>query len=282
MRDAAYGATVAKRQLSRELSTLRVATGYTANQVCDRLSWGRGKVNRIEANQWRRPEMSDIRDLLRLYDVPPDGRRRMEELAGRARARAWWRDYNDVFTNEFPGFEADASLIGVYMPLVLPGLLQTPAYMDAFMEAGQMSPEWRDRAREARLRRQEILDRDDGRAPELVAVITEASLMYEWGTREDRRAQIQHLVELGQRDGVEIRVLRFADGPHPGMNSLINLFEFADGPPIIFLETDVAIQELDDEKAVAANRETFQRIREAALDPQGTSMYLKGLAENLA
>lgn len=89
MRDAAYGATVAKRQLSRELSTLRVATGYTANQVCDRLSWGRGKVNRIEANQWRRPEMSDIRDLLRLYDVPPDGRRRMEELAGRARARAW-------------------------------------------------------------------------------------------------------------------------------------------------------------------------------------------------
>ena len=37
------------------------------------------------------------------------------------------------------------------------------------------------RALEARLRRQEILDRADGTAPQLTAVITEASLLYRWG-----------------------------------------------------------------------------------------------------
>jgi len=71
MTDDAYGATIAKRRLSRRLAELRVATGYTANHVCDILNWGRGKVGRFEANQWKRPEMSDIRDLLRIYDVSP-------------------------------------------------------------------------------------------------------------------------------------------------------------------------------------------------------------------
>ena len=76
MSDDAYGATVAKRRLSRQLLQLRVKRGYTANHVCDMLNWGRGKVGRFEANQWKRPEMSDIRDLLRIYSVDAGGARR--------------------------------------------------------------------------------------------------------------------------------------------------------------------------------------------------------------
>jgi hypothetical protein len=34
----AYGATVAKRRLSRRLTEFRVARGYTANHVCDMLN----------------------------------------------------------------------------------------------------------------------------------------------------------------------------------------------------------------------------------------------------
>ena len=73
MSDDAYGATVAKRRLSQRLTELRVTTGYTANHVCDILNWGRGKVGRFEANQWKRPEMSDIRDLIRIYEVEGGG-----------------------------------------------------------------------------------------------------------------------------------------------------------------------------------------------------------------
>src|SRR6266566_657446 len=128
MTDEAYGATVAKRRLSRRLLQLRVQSGYTANHVCDMLNWGRGKVGRFEANQWKRPEMSDIRDLLRIYGVGEDEREQLEDLAIQSRARPWWRDYSDIFENEFPGFENDASRIRVFMPLVLPGLLQTQDY----------------------------------------------------------------------------------------------------------------------------------------------------------
>jgi Helix-turn-helix domain len=69
MSDDAYGATVAKRRLSRRLAELRADTGYTANHVSDILNWGRGKVGRFEANQWKRPEMSDIRDLVRICGI---------------------------------------------------------------------------------------------------------------------------------------------------------------------------------------------------------------------
>src|ERR1039457_7227084 len=105
MSDDAYGATVAKRRLSRRLTELRVARGYTANHVCDMLNWGRGKVVRFEANQWRRPEMSDIRDLLRIYGVDVAEQEELEELGMKARVRPWWRDFPEIFDNEFPGFE---------------------------------------------------------------------------------------------------------------------------------------------------------------------------------
>lgn len=280
---AAYGATVAKRRLSRRLRELREETGITANQVCDRLSWGRGKVGRFEANTWKRPELSDIRDLLRIYRVTDDERRELEEVAMQARARAWWRDFGDVFGDtEFPGFESDASRISLYMPLILPGLLQTPAYTEAQMGVGAHPPAWRKRALQARQRRQEILDRADGTAPELVAVITEASLLYRWGTAEDRRAQVASLVELSRRAGVELRLLRFEDGPHPGMCGPINVFDFpCSEPPAVYLETDFSIQEVSSQDDVKAYIQTFGRIREAALDAPATTALLKELADSL-
>ena len=193
MGDDAYGATVAKRRLARRLAELRGNTGYTANHVCDILNWGRGKVGRFEANQWKRPEMSDIRDLIRIYEVEGEERDEIEELAVCCRVRPWWRDYGEIFDNEFPGYENDASSIRCYMPLVLPGLLQTPAYAEALLKTGPRSPGWRRKAVEARLRRQEILDRPGGTAPFLSVVITEASLLFRWGMHEDRRELIEHL-----------------------------------------------------------------------------------------
>lgn len=280
---AAYGATIAKRRLSRRLRELREETGFTANQVCDRLSWGRGKVGRFEANTWKRPELSDIRDLLRVYHVTDAERRELEELAIQARERAWWREYGDVFGDtEFPGFETDAARISLYMPLILPGLLQTPAYTEAQMGVGAHPPVWRRRALQARQRRQEILEREDGTAPDLVAVITEASLLYRWGTGADRRAQVARLVELSRRAHIELRLLRFEDGPHPGMCGPINVFDFPGAePPAVYLETDFAIQEVSSQDDIDAYIQTFGRIRAAALDAPATTAYLKKLAETL-
>jgi len=282
MSDDAYGATVAKRRLSRRLTDLRMATGYTANHVCDILNWGRGKVGRFEANQWKRPEMSDIRDLVRIYEIDGPERDEIEELAVRSRVRPWWREYGEIFDNEFPGYENDATSIRVYMPLVLPGLLQTASYMEAQFKSGPRPPAWRRRAIEARLRRQEILERSDHTVARLSVVITEASLLYRWGMHGDRREQIEHLAEMSKRRNVELRIQRFDDGPPTGLFSMVNIFGFPDGEPsLVFVETDYSIEEMSAPEAVRGYIQSFERACDAALEPGDTTVYLEKLAKRM-
>ena len=281
MSDDAYGATAAKRRLSLRLTQLRQASGHTANHVCDLLDWGRGKVGRFEANQWKRPEMSDIRDLLRAYGVSAAEAEELEQLASQARARPWWRDYADVFENEFPGFENDASQIRTFMPLVLPGLLQTREYMEVVLRAGSRAPSFIRRASEARLRRQEILDRPET-APQFRAVITEASLMYRWGSKGDRREQIEHLAVVSRKPNVDLRIQRFADGPPTGMHSMVNIFDLpGDDSHLVYIETDVAIHEVSKKEEVESYIHGFSRAQDAALEPGDTTAYLKYMAEQL-
>jgi len=281
MSDDAYGSTVAKRRLSRRLTELRRASGHTANHVCDLLDWGRGKVGRFEANHWKRPEMSDIRDLLRVYGVDDEEREELEALAMQARIKPWWRDYSDVFENEFAGFENDAVQIRVYMPLLVPGLLQTRDYAEAVLRVAPKPPIWRERATEARMRRQRILDRTDPTAPKLVAVITEASLMYRWGTKSERREQIDYLVKAADHPNVELRIQRFDDGPPTGL-SMVNIFGFPkDEPPIVFVETDYSVEEVSAVDAVHGYIQSFERACDTALEPEDTTVYLEKLAKRM-
>ncbi|HLJ98585.1 MAG TPA: helix-turn-helix transcriptional regulator [Streptosporangiaceae bacterium] len=283
MADDAYGCTIAKRRLARLLCEAREGTGYTANNVCDILNWGRGKVGRFEANQWKRPEMSDIRDLIRIYEVSEESREEIEELAVKARARPWWRDVPEIFdSSEFPGYENDAATIRLFMPLLVPGLLQTLEYTEAILRSGPRPPLFRRKALDSRQRRQEILNRTDGTAPTVSAVITEASLLYHWGDRHDRRDQVERLLELGKRPNVTLRLQRFDDGPPVGLVSMINIFGFrGDEPPLVFVETDYAIEEVSKAEAVNHYIESFERASDAALEPVATIGYLERMAERL-
>jgi hypothetical protein len=70
--------------------------------------------------------------------------------------------------------------------------------------------------------------------------------------------------------------LRFAGGPHPGMSSVINIFDFPDDqdPSLVYLENDTGIQEVTRVDEVSAYRDTFTRIRDAALPPAATRAHL--------
>jgi Domain of unknown function (DUF5753) len=82
-------------------------------------------------------------------------------------------------------------------------------------------------------------------------------------------AQIAHLAQVSRRPGAELRILRLAGGPHPGMSSVINIFDFPDDqdPSLVYLEKDTGIQEVTRADEVSAYRDTFTRVRDAALPP---------------
>lgn len=281
----AYGAIVAKRRLARRLREMRERAGLDPPTVDDQLGWRRGRLARMERNERRLPDPSQVRDLARIYGADEAERAELDDLGRLARERPWWRSYEDVFGpgNEFAGFENDAARISVYVPEMIPGLLQTMGYTEALLATGVRSPQWQVRALAARRRRQQILDRTDGTVPRLTAVITEGSLLYNWGSSEDRQAQVRHLITMSRRPSIELRLLRFADGPYTGVVSPVNIFDFPDDeePAVVYMETDIGLQEVTKADEVSYYRGAFARIREAALVPAATRNHLEQLAGTL-
>ncbi len=280
--DEAYGATIAKWRLALLLAELRRDRGLTASQVCAGLGWGRGKLGRFEMNQWKRPELSDIRDLLRLYQVGRNERNRITELALLARRRPWWRDYGDVFSTEYPGFENDAQQIRIYLPLLVPELFQTPRYAQTHADPICQSPHWRRRFVEATVARQRILLRTGRTAPSVAAVITEAALRYNWGTRDERREQIVRLAELAARPTFEIRLHPFAAGPQPEPPGPVCQLRFGSGDAdLIFVDAGRAMTLVTDPEHAKAHAERLARALRRSWDPVATVAHLTWMAESL-
>jgi hypothetical protein len=280
--DGAYGATIAKRRLAMILVGLRLERGLTASKVCAGLGWGRGKLGRFEMNQWKRPELSDIRDLLRLYQVGPREQHRIVRLALLARHRPWWREYGDIFSTEYPGFENDARQITVFLPLSVPPLLQTRAYTQAHADRLCRSVRWRDRLVEATAGRQRILLRAGQLAPTMAAVITEAALYYNWGTCAERREQIAHLAMLAARPNIEIRLYPFEAGPHPEPLGPICHLRFDSGDPdLVFLDNALATTLVTEPAHAQVHEEHLALAHQRASDPATTRAYLIRLAGSL-
>src|SRR5690349_11953405 len=70
--DKSYGAIIAKRRLVSRLAAMRKPTGLRLGEVNEKLGWERGRVDRFERNEWRKPDLSAIRDLARIYEASQD------------------------------------------------------------------------------------------------------------------------------------------------------------------------------------------------------------------
>ncbi len=235
--------TVKRRRLSHVLRELRQAAELTATEAAKRLEWDPSKVARMERNQWKLPNVHDIRLLLDLYGVTDERQRdALINLAREARQRGWWADYEDVFRSSLPDFEAGASLIRTYEALIVPGLLQTAAYAGAVWRAGQVLDEQADhvieRHVEARLTRQKILARES--PPELLAVIDEAALARAVGGPKVMEEQLQHLIKMAARPNVTVQVLPNSVGAHAAMIGGFMILDFpspVDDPSLVYMET---------------------------------------------
>src|ERR1700761_2562774 len=126
------GPVVGSAILRAELARLRRDKGQTQEQVARRLEWSPSKLIRIEGGRSGLTKV-DLDALLSVYEATPE-RTRLQELNRAARERGWWdankNDFNPEYLN-FIGYEAGASFIR-QIALVIPGLLQTPEYAEAW------------------------------------------------------------------------------------------------------------------------------------------------------
>nr|MDT0661066.1 helix-turn-helix transcriptional regulator [Micromonospora sp. DSM 115978] len=137
-----------------------------------------------------------------------EARGELVSSAQRARGEAvapWLRPWRDN--------EERAVLVRAFEHSVVPGLLQTEAYMRKIISAGPHTPDQIEEAVGIRLARQAAtLQRPN--PLELSVILGEAVLRH--GESAILKEQLEYLVDIGHRPNVHIRVVPFAGGLHGG------------------------------------------------------------------
>jgi transcriptional regulator with XRE-family HTH domain len=276
--------TVRRRRLSAELVRLREQAGLSVEEAGRRLEWSRGRLNKMEANKWTRPDLGNIRALLDLYSVSDQAQREaILALARQSREKGWWAKYQDIWRGSLPGFEAEASVINTYENLRVPGLFQTADYATAMFKGSQVLGDDQIRRRvEARLARQGVLRGET--PPTLWTVIDEAALTKAVGGPAVMRNQLQHIIEVGARPNVFVQVLPDSIGAHAAMDGPFTILDFPEqgDQSIVYIETATSDLYLETREELARYRLIFDLIRSSALSPDSSMTYLAKLIERLS
>lgn len=268
---------VGRRQLAHDLRRLRASSGRTIDDVARHLECSAAKVSRMETGAVR-VGLSDLRAVLELYGVVGAERDLLLALARQSRLRGWWHEFADVVppgSETFYGLEHGAATIGQHSTSLVPGLLQTPDYARALVDAAPGVPEpVRRRRVELRLRRGRLLERS--RPPELTVVLDEAVLHRRIGGAAVLAGQIAHLLAAAQRPHVRLQVLPFAAGAHPAAGVSFTVFGFADAgeTPVVFREQLDANSFLDRPDDVAGYSAALAEAARVAADPDRSRALL--------
>jgi transcriptional regulator with XRE-family HTH domain len=267
-------APVQRRRLRSELRRARQEAGLTQKDVAEALEWSLSKLIRIEAGAVG-ISTTDLRALLQHYGV--NDAEVVDHILNLARAgkeqRGWWTTYRDVISQQFLtflGHENSASVILMFQPLLIPGLLQDEEYARALYRSSHESATSKRVEELVRLRlhrQEELFERPD--PPEMVFVIDEAALRRWVGGRDVMRHQLRRLKGEALRDNVTVDVVPFTAGGHPGLFGPFVILEFADerDEDILFLENvrgDGGDIFRDEQMEIAPYRETFAQLRDLA------------------
>lgn len=205
-------------------------------------------------------------------------------LARAARERSWWSGYREIISSQFFQFleyEAAASIIRNFEPLLVPGLLQTEEYAIAATRrlGDRFAEEHGDSLLELRMRRQDLLDRSD--PPLVFFILDEAVIRRVVGGKAVMHSQLRHLIDMADRPNLTIEVISFDAGIHPGMAGSFVIHEFPDAADddVLYLEGQGGVVKQDSVDEISSYRETFEQLREASLGPEGSAAYLRNLAE---
>jgi transcriptional regulator with XRE-family HTH domain len=273
--------TVRRILLGSLLRRLRESKGISMREAGYHIRATESKISRLETGKVSFKER-DVDDLLTFYGVV-DGRERDQvlDLVREANAQGWWHTFGEVLPSWFEAFiglESAASVVRSYDVQFIPGLLQSPEYIDAVLSANraQTAAEFTRRA-ELRQRRQAALDREG--APVLWAVIDEAALHRPIGGPEVMAAQIQYLIDQTSRANVTIQLLPYAVGAHAAEGGAFTLLRFAESdlPDVVYLEHLTGAQYIERPEDVEQYARAMDRISVDALHPDATIRALHDL-----
>ncbi|MFF6949285.1 Scr1 family TA system antitoxin-like transcriptional regulator [Streptomyces iakyrus] len=256
--------------LGAELRHAREKAGLSQEELGQRLFVSGSFIGQLEAG---------TRRLQREYARLLDEALGTEDFFQRNCAAAAKSKYPEHFA-EAAEAEAAATEIRQFAPLLIPGLLQTPAYARAVFRAYRpTAPEQViEELVTARTERARILD--DPTSPLLWTVLDEAALRRQTGGPEVMAEALRHVTALIRRNRIIAQVLPFSAGVHASMEGSMKLMDFEDAPPLLYFEGVGTGRLEDDPTTVHHQRRTFQLLTACALSPDGSLALIEDIAQD--
>lgn len=283
--------TVRRLQLGHELRHLREDAGCDLTEAGRAIGKAGSTISRLESGQTGL-KRGVLEKLVEFYA----GKLRVRvdrafylDLAKGSEQRGRWTGYRAIYhkyARMMVDLEADASVINHYQCEFLPGLLQTPRYLNAmYAEAvpQMIAPDF-DAVMRARQERQEIFTRPD--SPDIGFVLSESVLRTVVGSAEIMREQLEHVVKLAELPNVQLQVLPFDARTCPsGRGQSFTTFRVeapgTAGPlEFVYLEEHHDGKYLDDGDDVELYNRLWSRLVGAALDPVASRDMVLAVAES--
>jgi transcriptional regulator with XRE-family HTH domain len=260
--------TIQRRRLGKALKHARDQAGKTQEEAAAVIDAAASKISRLELGQ-SGLKLTDLALLLDFYGVSGEQVESMRDLARAGRQRGRWTGFRNVVPDWFRAYvdlETDASEIRWYQPEVVPGILQTEAYIHAMNATAhpRVTDDEVNRHVKVRLERQAILDQPD---TTLHFILSESALRRNIGDATIMHQQLVHLAELAERPNVELQVLPF-DAQTFGaawVGFIILRFDHDATSDVVYVETFTDADYLDAPDAVQAYTALWNRLQAAAM-----------------
>jgi transcriptional regulator with XRE-family HTH domain len=269
--------TLAGMKLGATLADWRRRANCNTKEAAARLDCTHQKIGHIETGR-NKISAPELRDLCVFYGVPDDSAAEMEEMRLAAAAPRWWSTFRlPRWLDTFVGLEDGATTAREAQLELIPGLLQIPEYVTALqtvrtLPLDQVAVE---RAAAARIERQKRLIAPAGPL-QFEAVVSEAALRRALGNPAAGPKQIAHLIDMGSRDNVDVRIIPFSRGLHASMSGSFSLLAFDDAPEIGYQEYAFGGHIIDEREVVERMHKIWDELRAQAL---GADESLRFLAE---
>jgi hypothetical protein len=144
----------------------------------------------------------------------------------------------------------EASALLQYEPLMIPGLLQTPEYARAVIEAtgGGLSDYEVDALVTSRIARQGVLAKRQ--SVRLHVLVEEGVLNRPFGDDGALARQLRHLADIATRPNIILQVLPTDAGLHAGLHGAFVVLEYDEEPSLVWLENQLASVFLEEDEQI--------------------------------
>ncbi len=271
-------------RLGSELRKMRERTGLTATEAGKLLGIKQAQVSNMETGRLG-VSADRVRTLACHYDCADSALVDALMAMTGDRSRGWWEEYQGTLPSsllDLAELEHHATKLRGAITAHIPGLLQTSDHAREIFQQGvpPMPPPEVEHRVSFRIKRQAVLYGDAPRPYQ--ALIHEAALRIEAGGPSVLRKQLQHLLDMSERDHITIQVVPFKAGAIPGSGQSIY---YAYGPvpqmDTVHLDQSHGLAFLDAEAQLQKYRILFGRIEAVAHSPAESRDVIHSISRNL-